>query len=108
MPFVSKAQQGYFNANRGKLEREGVDVDEWNKATDYSKLPEHHNMSTEKVDLGKKGSFSVEKGGLHRMLGIPEGQKIPASRLTPKPGDSTLLRRRKASAKGFKAMNHNG
>lgn len=61
-----------------------------------------------KVDLGKKGSFSVKKGALHQMLGVPEGDKIPADKLTPKPGDSTLLRRRKASAKGFKAMHHGG
>lgn len=59
-----------------------------------------------KVDLGKKGSFNVKKGALHQMLGIPEDQKIPASKLAPHPGDSPLLRRRKASAKGFRAMHH--
>ena len=58
------------------------------------------------VDLGKRGSFNVKKGALHKMLGIPEDEKIPASDLAPKPGDSPLLRRRKASAKGFKAMHH--
>jgi hypothetical protein len=41
MPFVSKAQQGYFNANRAKLEKEGVNVDEWNAASKSMKLPEH-------------------------------------------------------------------
>ena len=61
---------------------------------------------TTKVDLGSKGSFSVKKGALHEMLGIPESEKIPASDLAPKPGDSPLLRRRKASAKGFKEMHH--
>ena len=65
-------------------------------------------MATENVNLGKKGSFKVQKGALHEMLGIPEGQKIPESKLQPKPGDSPLLRRRKASAKGFKAMHHGG
>lgn len=64
-------------------------------------------MSTQRVDLGKKGSFSVKKGALHEMLGVPSDQKIPAADLTPKPGDSPLLRRRKASAKGFSAM-HKG
>ncbi len=45
MPFVSKAQQGYFNANRGKLEKQGVDVDEWNKASKGLKLPKKlHEM----------------------------------------------------------------
>ncbi len=63
-------------------------------------------MKSEHVDLGKKGSFSVQKGALHGMLHIPEGEKIPASKLAPHPGDSPLLRRRKASAKGFKAMHH--
>lgn len=63
-------------------------------------------MKTEHVNLGKRGSFNVKKGALHEELGIPLGQKIPASDLAPKPGDSPLLRRRKASAKGFRAMNH--
>jgi hypothetical protein len=40
MPYVSKAQQGYFNANRGKLEKQGVNVDEWNSASKGKKLPE--------------------------------------------------------------------
>jgi len=39
MPFVSKAQQGYFNANRAKLEKQGVSVDEWNAASKGMKLP---------------------------------------------------------------------
>lgn len=58
------------------------------------------------VNLGKKGSFTVNKGGLHRALGIPEGEKIPASRLKPSPNDSEHVRRMKASAKGFRAMSH--
>lgn len=63
-------------------------------------------MRTKTVNLGSKGSFSVKKGALHEMLGVPESSPIPASDLKPKPGDSPLLRRRKASAKGFKAMHH--
>ena len=39
MPFKSRAQQGFFNANRAKLEAQGVDVDEWNKASKGMKLP---------------------------------------------------------------------
>lgn len=108
MPFRSVKQWHYFEAHKPELERQGVDVGEWEKATDYSKLPENSNMANENVNLGKKGSFSVKKGALHSMLGIPQGEKIPESRLTPKPGDSPLLRRRKASAKGFRAMNHGG
>lgn len=40
MPFKSEAQRKFFNANRAKLERQGVDVDEWNRATKGKKLPE--------------------------------------------------------------------
>jgi len=104
MPYKSIAQERYFNANRSKLEAQGVNVDEWNAASKRRSLP----MKSEHVDLGKKGSFSVKKGALHAMLGVPEGEKIPASKLAPHAGDSPLLRRRKASAKGFKAMHHGG
>lgn len=100
MPYKSLAQERYFNANRGKLESQGVDVDEWNSASRGMKLPE------KKVDLGSKGSFNVKKGALHEMLGISPDSKIPASKLQPHSGDSTLLKRRKASARGFRSMNH--
>lgn len=39
MPYKSTLQGRYFNANRKKLERQGVDVDEWNKASKGKKLP---------------------------------------------------------------------
>ena len=58
------------------------------------------------VDLGSKGSFSVNKGGLHRALGVPEGKKLTYAQKQPKPGDSEHVKRMKASAKGFAAMNH--
>ncbi|HXF12229.1 MAG TPA: hypothetical protein VN517_03690 [Terriglobales bacterium] len=46
MPFVSKAQEAYFNANRDKLEQQGVDVDEWNAASKGKKLPQKlHEMN---------------------------------------------------------------
>ena len=44
MPFLSKAQQGYFNANRAKLEKQGVSVDEWNSASKGLKLPERKKL----------------------------------------------------------------
>lgn len=40
MPYKSEAQRRYFNANREKLEAEGVDVDEWNESSKGKKLPE--------------------------------------------------------------------
>jgi hypothetical protein len=39
MPYKSQAQQAYFNANRDKLEAQGVNVDEWNSASEGAKLP---------------------------------------------------------------------
>ncbi len=39
MPYKSLAQERYFNANRGKLQAQGVDVNEWNQASKGLKLP---------------------------------------------------------------------
>ena len=61
---------------------------------------------TKTVNLGSKGSFKEHPGALHRALGVPEGDKIPASDKEPKPGDSEHLKRMKASARGFASMNH--
>lgn len=36
---------------------------------------------TETVSLGKKGSFKVRKGALHRALGVPEGEKLGQGRI---------------------------
>ncbi len=61
---------------------------------------------TQHVDLGDKGSFTVHKGALHEALGIPQGEKIPASAKEPHSGDSPRLKRMRASAKGFSHMKH--
>lgn len=39
MPYKSEAQRKFFNANKKKLERQGVNVDEWNEASKGKKLP---------------------------------------------------------------------
>lgn len=39
MPYKSVAQEKYFNANRAKMEAQGVDVDEFNAASKGKKLP---------------------------------------------------------------------
>jgi hypothetical protein len=39
MPYKSKAQAAYFNIHRKELERQGVDVDEWNTASKGRTLP---------------------------------------------------------------------
>jgi hypothetical protein len=51
MPYVSKAQEAYFNVNRKKLEAQGVDVDEWNAASKGKKLPKR----VKKAGTGKAG-----------------------------------------------------
>jgi hypothetical protein len=38
-PYKSQAQEKFFNANKKKLEKQGVDVNEWNKASKGKKLP---------------------------------------------------------------------
>jgi hypothetical protein len=38
MPYKSLKQEKFFNANKAKLEREGVNVDEWNKASKGEKF----------------------------------------------------------------------
>jgi hypothetical protein len=38
MPYKSEKQRKYFNANRKKLEREGVDVEHWNKVSKGKKV----------------------------------------------------------------------
>ncbi len=39
MPYKSIAQEKFFNANKDKLEKQGVNVDEFNKASKGKKLP---------------------------------------------------------------------
>lgn len=75
MPYKSLAQERYFNANRAKLEKQGVDVDEWNQASKGEHLP----MRTEKKTLGGK-TFTSHPGRLHEELGIPLGEKIGEER----------------------------
>lgn len=106
MPYRSVAQERYFNANRGRLERQGVDVDEWNQASKGMSLPRRATvkMKTKTVDLGSKGSFKEHPGALHEALGVPLGEKIPAKKLEGH--HSGRLGRMIASAKGFKAMHH--
>lgn len=41
MPYASKAQEAYFNIHKAELEKKGVNVDEWNKASKGKKLPKH-------------------------------------------------------------------
>ena len=39
MPYKSEAQRKYFNVHKQQLEKEGVNVNEWNKESKVIKLP---------------------------------------------------------------------
>jgi len=47
-PYKSDAQRKYFNAKKKKLEKQGVDVDEWNKVSKGKKLPARVKKKTKK------------------------------------------------------------
>lgn len=66
-------------------------------------------MATKEVSLGSKGSFKVREGSLHRMLHIPEGEKIGQERMKAASHSSNPTLRRKAiSGLGLSHMNHGG
>ena len=65
-------------------------------------------MKTQHVDLGKKGSFDVEKGGLHKDLGIPLDEPIGQARIEKAEHSSNpRIKRRAISAMGLTHM-HKG
>lgn len=39
MPYKSQAQAAYFNIHKKQLEKQGVDVNEWNAASKGKSLP---------------------------------------------------------------------
>lgn len=50
--------------------------------------------------LGESGEkwiqkVHMKKGALHKQLGVPQGEKIPKSKLKDKPSDTPLMRKRK-------------
>ena len=62
-------------------------------------------VKIEKVKLGKKGSFKIRKGALHRALGIPESEKIGQTRIREALHSKNPETRREArSAEGLTHM----
>lgn len=39
MPYKSEAQRKYFNVNKEEMEKQGVNVEEWNKKSKGKNLP---------------------------------------------------------------------
>ena len=55
MPYKSRKQEQYFNANKAELESKGVNVDEWNQASKGLTLPERaDNAAKKKTNKAKK------------------------------------------------------
>jgi len=108
MPYRSLRQERFFNVNRGKLEQQGVNVDEWNQASKGLNLPRRAavKMKLKTVNLGSKGSFKEKPGALHKDLGIPLGESIPKEREEQAAHGSGKTARRARAALGFRAMKH--
>jgi hypothetical protein len=45
-------------------------------------------------------------GSLRKHLGVPEGQKIPVSKLADKPGDSPAIKKKKVFARNARKWKH--
>ena len=54
MPFKSEAQRKFFNANRAQLEKQGVNVDEWNQSSKGMSLPEKSSKAGSIISKRKK------------------------------------------------------
>lgn len=66
-------------------------------------------VETAAYDMYKDGGIHIKKsqqGSLHRHLGIPEGEKIPASDLQDKPGDSPAIKKKKLFARNARSWKH--
>lgn len=48
MPYKSLAQAAYFNIHKKEMEKEGVDVNEWNKESKGMKLPKKVKLKIKK------------------------------------------------------------
>ena len=47
-PYKSLAQEKYFHANKKKLEKQGVNVNEWDQASKGMKLPKKASSKKKK------------------------------------------------------------
>lgn len=125
MPSVSNAQQHYFGAIKGGAipKPKGMTdkvVDEFARTSTKGlpghvmadggktmasntiwgqKEPSRHLADGKKSDANwMERAFRKNRGGLHRATGTPEGQKIPAAKMTKAEDSSSLHVRRMAQA----------
>jgi hypothetical protein len=93
-------------------------IQECDEASEYNELPNgsepepvekaSKTIEDELVEEDKKWIQKAIKrpGSLHRALGVPQDEKIPASKLKVKPGDTTKMKRKKILAKTLSKMQH--
>lgn len=70
MPFKSQAQRAFFNANRAKMEKQGVDVDEWNQASKGKSLPARAPKKKsfgQRIAANDHDGDEMPSGGKHMM-----------------------------------------
>ena len=78
MPYVSQAQEGYFHTHKSQLEKQGVNVSEWDAATKGKHLPQRVQAHAKgglvmALSSGSKGNgphnaeFAVGGGTLDRV-----------------------------------------
>jgi hypothetical protein len=113
MPFKPLAQEGYLHAHPEILGKEKLA--EFDAATKGKHLPQKKGSDpvakkkTQTVSLGKKGSFKIRPGALHRALGVPEGEKLGQGRIgAALHSKSPSVRRMARSAEGLTHMKHGG
>lgn len=84
MPYRSSKQRSYFNANRAKLEAEGVDVDEWNESSKGKKLPK---QAQETFVPGRLPDHIRPAGSLEKLQAVmrQNAQRRIAPPQAPKP-----------------------
>lgn len=81
-------------------------------------------MATDDYSVGNDGSARAQRGvnhaqgngpihikpsregSLHTVLGVPQGDKIPASQLQPKPSDTPAVAKKKNFARNARKFNH--
>jgi hypothetical protein len=74
MPYASDKQRRYFNANRAKLEAQGVDVNEWNQSSKGKKLPE--TAPTKESQMKRTEAITKMAAYIRYLAGkIPTGTK---------------------------------
>lgn len=78
MPYVSDAQRKYFNANRAKMEAQGVDVDEYNEASKGKQLPAR--APKKKLKKKKQPSRIAHNSPAAMMLGLKKSPEHPLMR----------------------------